>query len=316
MILDRIKALLRDLFRSHAEPRPEGLAQRAARLEQNVLRLVGNMPTLPATASRAIALASDPDGDFNQFVRLVEGDTAIAAALLRVANSSLYASSSQAVKLPQAVVRLGMALCRDLILSVSLKSLTWGLARADKAQCEALWHHGHVTAALCRLINRAYRLGLDGGEYFAGLLHDLGRVLLLLADRECFALAGAGDFAEAPGLLQREREALGIDHCALGAWFGEHSQLPDPVIQAARFHHEPERADPPGLLVALVATADHMADHLQRGEPAEAYNPEGNVGLPLLWARWPEGRKERLLAEVTSLMNEALAVASRERHAS
>src|SRR5262249_14252623 len=151
-------------------------------------------------------------------------------------------------------------------LSISMKSLIWRIAVHEKAQCEALWHHGYVTAWLCRQIGQAYRLRLDGAEFSAGLLHDLGRILLLLADPQCFARAGGLDFREEPGLLQRERTAIGIDHSALGGWFAEHSKLPDPLIQAMRFHHEPESAEHSNTLVGLVATADHMANHLQRGE--------------------------------------------------
>jgi HD-like signal output (HDOD) protein len=230
VILKQIADLLRGVFRSNARPSEDRTAELAARLEQNVLRLVGNMPTLPAIATRAMAMANDPNASLADFTRLIEGDAAIMTALLRAANSCLYSCGGSAVKLPQAVVRLGMTQCKNLILSISMKSLIWRMAGDEKRQCEALHRHGYVTGYLCRQINQGYRLLFNGEEFAAGLLHDLGRILLLLADPECFDLAGAGDFREGPGLLQRERAAVGIDHCALGGWFGEHSQLPDPLI--------------------------------------------------------------------------------------
>jgi HD-like signal output (HDOD) protein len=225
-----------------------------------------------------------------------------------MANSALFSGGVPTTKLHQAVVRLGMFQCKNLILSIGMKSLIWQMAGDEKVQCETLWHHGYVTGHLCHQINRIFRIRFDEAGFSAGLLHDLGRILLLLADLECFERANAIDFREEPGLLQRERTAISIDHCALGGWFGEHSNLPDILIQAMRLHHDPEPSK--NNLVALVATADHMANYLQRGEEVETYNPEENLGLASLWARWPAARKERLVSEIPSLMEGALRAAA------
>src|SRR5439155_1058257 len=114
--------------------------------------------------------------------------------------------------------RLGMAQCQNLIVSISMQSLFRQMAPDMQAQCEVLWDHAYVTAFLCRQINRPYRLGFDGEEFAAGLLHDLGRILLLLADPECFQRADAMDFLDEGDKLERERAAIGIDHCSLGGW--------------------------------------------------------------------------------------------------
>jgi HD-like signal output (HDOD) protein len=309
-MLKRIAEMLHGLFRSFATPRGDEAAARAARLEKNVLALVGNMPTLPATATRAMRLADDPEANFAELAKVIEGDVAITTGLLRVANSALYGSSNSAMKLSQALLRLGTARAKNLIVSIGMKSLMWKMAGEEKKQCEALWHHGYLTGCLCHVINSAFRLQCHGGEFAAGLLHDLGRILVLLADPDCFELADLMDFREDPGLLQRERAAIGIDHCALGGWFGEHSQLPEPLTLAMRHHHEPEQAEGSSTLVALVATADHMANHLQRGEAPEEYDPEENAGLSCLWARWPEARKERFRQEIPAMMASALKAAS------
>ncbi len=306
VILKRFADKLRDLFRSNTRPAVEGTRELAARLELNVLRLVGNMPTMPDVATRAMALANDPRTDAAHFARLIEGDAAIATDLLRIANSAIYSGAHPAVKLPQAVVRLGMFPCKNLIIAICMKSLIWNMTGEERLQCEGLWHHGYVTGCLCRQINRSYRLMFAGEEFSAGLLHDMGRVLLLLADPDCFTRTDAMDFHEEPGLLERERAAIGIDHCALGGWFGEQSKLPEVLIQAMRFHHEPSLSEHSTRLATLVATADHMANHLQRGEEADTYYPEENPGLADLWARWPEGRKERFLDEIPSMMAESL----------
>src|SRR5205085_550931 len=100
-------------------------------------------------------------------------------AILRISNSVVYAGGMPAVKLQQAVVRLGMRPCQNLIVAIGMRSLFRQMASATSLQCELLWHHGYLVAALSRQINRAFRLGFDGEEFSAGLLHDLGRILLV-----------------------------------------------------------------------------------------------------------------------------------------
>jgi hypothetical protein len=80
-----------------------------------------------------------------------------------------------------------------------------------------------------------------------------------------------------------------------------------------RLHNEPESAGGSNRLVALVATADHMANHLQRGEAPEAYDPEENPALACLWASWPEAKCSRFLEELPSMMAESLAAAVTEQ---
>src|SRR5436309_13107568 len=131
------------------------------------------MPTMPDTATRAMALLDDRDVQFADLAKLIERDAAIATGLLRVANSVLFAGGAPALKLDQAVVRLGAWQCKNLIMAIGLRSLFRGMPAEVQAHCQALWHHGYVTAALCIRLNRAARLGLYGEEYSAGLLHDL-----------------------------------------------------------------------------------------------------------------------------------------------
>ncbi len=313
MLLKHFADKLRGLFRSHGRPARDETAELAARLEHNVLRLVGNMPTMPDIATRAMSLANNPNTRAADFARLIEGDAAIATELLRIANSVVYSGGAPAVKLPQAVVRLGIFPCKNLILSISMKSLIWGMTGEERSQCEALWQHGFVTGSLCRRINRSYRLLFDGEEFSAGLLHDMGRILLLLADPECFARAGGLEFREEAGVLRRERAAVGIDHCALGGWFGENSNLPEVLIRTMRSHHEPDSAEASAGLATLVAAADHMSNHLQRGEDADTYRPEENPWLDHLGRNWPEAKKERLLGEIPSMMAESLEAAVSEQ---
>ena len=195
---------------------------------EKVLGLVNNLPALPSTSTRAMTLANDPTSTLAQFSQLIEGDVGLAAGILRLANSPMYVVGVPAKNIYQAVVRLGTKQCQYLLTAVGMRGLFQRLAAGTKVACEVLWSHGFTTACLCRLLNRRYRLGFEGEEYVAGLLHDLGRVLIALADPERFDQAGGMDFRETDDVLGREQEVLGSDHCALGGWFVERYKLPRP----------------------------------------------------------------------------------------
>src|SRR2546421_10293052 len=98
-MLKRFSDMLRGIFRANAPAQRDERAEIAARLEKNVLALVGNMPTLPDTATRAMAMADDPQVAFADFARLIEGDVAIATGLLRIANSAFYGGGAPASRL-------------------------------------------------------------------------------------------------------------------------------------------------------------------------------------------------------------------------
>ncbi|MBP3954483.1 HDOD domain-containing protein [Gemmata sp. G18] len=310
-LLKRFSDALRSMFASTAPAAPSA-AERAGRLETQIRRLVDDMPPLPVTATRALALMEDPDVSLAAIADLIREDAALATGLLRVANSALFAGGAPTIRLDQAVVRLGLWTCKSMVTAIGLRGRLRGRAAAGEPQRQALWHHGFVTASICAQLNRTHRLGFHGEEYSAGLLHDLGRVLIALADPECLALADVMDFREEGDVLARERAAIGADHCALGGWFAELSNLPPELVEVIRHHHTPRAPGEGPRLVALVAAADHMANHLRCGGTAENYDPKTNPRLPGLFAGWTGARLERLVASLPELMREAVTAAERE----
>jgi HD-like signal output (HDOD) protein len=304
---------LRSIFRNYHRSNGDDTARTSARLEERVVSLVEMMPALPHAAVRAVALANDPDCQMLDFTSLIEKDAAITTAILRVANSAYYAGGMPTAKLQQAVVRLGMRPCQNLIVAIGVRSMFRQVESSTSYQCELLWNHSHIVAALCRRLNRSFRLGFDGEEYSSGLLHDLGRILLALADPESFKLARVMDPEEGENVLARERQAIGIDHCALGAWFAEHSNLPPALTRVIRDHHEPVACQRSADLVTLVAAADHIANHIQRTGDPDAYNPALNLGLFFLWENWSTEKRARLLGDLPEMMEQAIRVAAEEQ---
>jgi HD-like signal output (HDOD) protein len=258
---------------------------------------INRLPTLPEAATRAMAVAKDPNSSLGTLSAVIERDPALAASILKLANSALYRRGHAIGSLHQAVVRLGVRECQNLILAVGMRSLFRSLPRPRQARYEALWRHAFLTGCVCRGLNQALGLGLQGEEFAAGLTHDIGRVLIALGAPEHSEAADPMDFAEGPEVLLREQAVLGTDHCYFGSWFANLNNLPAPLVSAVEFHHTPEWAEEHKPLVALVAVADHVANYAQREQRAEGYDAAANPAWPVLQPFVAADRRLEELAE-------------------
>ena len=228
---------------------------------------LNRLPTLPEAASKAMAIAKDPNSSLCNLSAVIERDPAMATGILRLANSPLYGPGRAIKTVHHAVVLLGMRECQNLILAIGMRSLFRNLPRNRQLRYEGLWRHSFFTACVCRQLNRILGLDYEGEEFACGLSHDIGRILIGLTLPEVFDKVDPMTFNEGPDLLSRERASLETDHCYIGAWFASYNQLPGGLVTAIQFHHTPAEAPDNHALTALVSTADHMANHYQRDAP-------------------------------------------------
>jgi HD-like signal output (HDOD) protein len=268
------------------------------------------LPLLPAAAQQAMALANDDAANLNEFSRLVERDVTLATSLLKLANSPMFSWGRTVESLGQAVVRLGLRECQNLMVAVSMGNLFEKTDPKAKGYCAVLWKHCFLTACLCRRLNQGLHFDYQGEEFTAGLLHDLGRIVIAVTMPEQFLQVDPLDFVEDAGILQRERAQINTDHCELGNLYAQQNRLPFSAIAAIRFHHQPaESKDHRGIL-ALVAIADDMANHFQRGEKPEAYDATASPGFPLIGHAWPAEKAAEFKRIVPKLLEETARAAA------
>jgi HD-like signal output (HDOD) protein len=167
-------------FRHWVESQPDAEPVIEMKLNRAVYKL-DQLPTLSETTVRALALANDEHASLKQFADLIRKDGAVATSLLKIANSIMYQASRQIVSIDQAVVRIGMKGCKNLIASIGMRSIFQSVPKEIQTRCELLWQHSFFTASLAAYLNLEMKLGLDGEEFTAGLLHDLGRMVIAVA---------------------------------------------------------------------------------------------------------------------------------------
>ena len=245
-----------------------------------------DLPTMPVLLARMLAVVDGDRSSVRDLVDVMQRDQALTARVLRLANSGFFGYSRQVASLTRAVMLLGFATVKNLALGVKIWEtlvLEHGLSLTE------LWEHSAVVAAAARQIAQRTRTADPEEVFTAGLLHDVGRVVLTLRFRQEYASASAGPNGE---LIERERAAFGVDHSQAGAWLAEAWQLPVAIAETVAQHHQPLAAAAPLTTPVIVNVANRLVRWTDfasgRIDPhAEALLAGGAIaGLP--FAAWAE----------------------------
>ena len=234
--------------------------------------LLARIPAFPPIVLRLLDLLAREDVEIRELVALISSDPAFSAQILRVANSPLFGFRSQIDSLQSALVVLGLRRIRSLSMTVATANHMKGVLQVEElARC---WRHMLACAILTEQLARSSQ-AFEDRAYTAGLLHDVGRLGLLLAYPDEYAELLRRADHNTLELLDIEREELGMDHCEAGRTLAEHWSLPpDFQIVAAR-HHDPQSGATLDLLT-LVHLGCRLADSLGFWvvEPLQPCTPE------------------------------------------
>lgn len=261
------------------------LSSEGASVRARLLCREKQLCVLPAVAFKALSLSRDPRCTVEAFAGVVRRDLALAKDILALANNATFAGARPTASIEDAVIRLGFHQCRNLIVSSSVGSLIRRAPIEKQWIREAIWRHSFLTGTIAVRLGRELRLGHQGEEFAAGLMHDLGRLLLAVAVPERFLDADPLDFGDEEGLVEAERRTHGVDHAELGAWYAGMQKLPAELTEPMRLHHRPQDAGDHANLTELVAASDHMANHLQRTAVPNGYLQEDNHWLGVISMR-------------------------------
>jgi putative nucleotidyltransferase with HDIG domain len=232
-----------------------------------VVSQVSELPVLPQVVYKIVELTSSSRTTPADIEHIVATDPGLVAKLLVLANSSHFGGDIPTNSIVEAAQRLGVNTIRQLAMTVTMFDMFVGKADVSSRRRREWWRHS-VDAAVCAQ-TLAEHLGTEPGEaYTCGLLHDMGKPLL---ERH-----GIGDYSEVEAkvasgdtLLKAEYEVYGCDHTEIGANVAELLRLPQAIVQAVRFHHDPPSEDGIPEYVAITAIANDFAHLLVTGRMAD-----------------------------------------------
>lgn len=250
-------------------------------VKARILHSADEFAMIPAAAMKAMQVGRNPACSLKEYADIIERDHRLMAEILGMANSWLNSTGAPVMTLLDAVSRLGLVKCQELILATCTAGLLKKLPFQHTQIRHQLWRHGYLTAVVCMHLNQRLRLGFNGEEFTAGLVHDLGRCLIAAAAPELYAQVVNEIGTDTHRTLEVERAVLGTDHCEIGREFAVRNQLPAQLVAAIQHHHAPLDAVEHSTMVTVVAMAAELASRLDRDQPAVAPGADAVPSSPL-----------------------------------
>ena len=269
---------------------------------RDLVASLGDLPTLPDIALRAMRLAEDPDWDLKKLERTIRQDQGLAARFLRLANSAFFGARSTITTLDRAINLVGITRVQSVLLAAGLEGLHQN--KKSNFKGKILWEHALAVGCASQHLAKKARQCDPEEAFMAGLLHDIGRPIMddVFHDKYGEVIALVRDGAAA-SFLSAEQRTFKFDHTDVGYVVVSAWGFPSQIGEAIRFHHDPTMAENAVGLCATVSLANSMCVKLAIGPDEQAdLDLEALPSTALLGL---EGRADGLFEQLPQLIAQA-----------
>jgi putative nucleotidyltransferase with HDIG domain len=239
-----------------------------------LIRNMGELPTIPSVFLVVNKMLSDPHTSAIDVGQAVSNDQVIASKILKLANSAFYGFAGRVNTVPHAIAVLGFNATKNVVLTTGVLSTLNLKAPIKGFNLEAFWKHSSAVGAIARLVAEEFYAQKKEEAFVAGLLHDIGKLILAICAPEDFA--HCINLATSKGclFLEAEKEALGVCHTDIAAWINGRWNLPKEIAAVMINHHKSINIlNEHARLIAVVKLADVLARGLQLGHPCDYSMP-------------------------------------------
>ena len=227
---------------------------------EEILRRIANIPSLPTVVMELLTTIDQEDVRVETLADKIEQDQALTARTLRLANSSFYGMACQITTIREAIAIVGFRTIRGLATTAGLMGT---FAGSDRGGFDAtpFWRHA-LGAAVCARELATYLDLNPEHAYVSGLIHDIGRLVLVTQFAPNFEATMAHRAQHDCSWLQAERAVLGLDHAAVGQALARQWKFPEATQQAVACHHASSSAEllPLSLVVMAADAITHALD--------------------------------------------------------
>lgn len=230
---------------------------------QEIVAWVSDLPPLPQVASQAIALIEDPDTTAGKLTSLLGQDTALAARVLKIANSAMFSCQREITTLNQAIMLIGFKSLKGIIVAATLRQLNRKLGKIEKI----IWENSTCTAMTAHLIAQHLKKHYIDEVFLLGLLHDLGKLVLARQIPKEYETV-LDHTKQGCQFFEVELETLGFAHPLIGALVAKKWNFPRETCQVILHHHDilPEQlSNELDEKTAIIQAADFIAHRLGYG---------------------------------------------------
>jgi HD-like signal output (HDOD) protein len=268
------------------------------KLLANLVGSVKDLPVLPRTYMALRRKLAEPDASIREVVNIVEQDVAISAKVLQLVNSAFFGLPREVSSVKTAVGFLGIDTLQNLVLSAGVFSIFDQLEKLPGFSCEELQAHSQLTVKIAGQIPASAHV--RGIAVVAGMLHDVGKLVLATRAPEHFRRALKGAETEGRPLHAVETELMGVSHAEVGAYLLGIWGLPSPVVEAVAHHHHPARVpqdslDAVGIVYISNILAHQVADRAPLPESSSQLEVDPDyldrIGVSEQFPSWQEMAK-------------------------
>ncbi|MFC1555896.1 HDOD domain-containing protein [candidate division KSB1 bacterium] len=246
--------------------------ERIKRIAQNVLSL----PALPTIIAKMIELIDDPKTSASQLAKLISTDQVLTTKILKMANSAYYGFPRRIATINLAIVILGFDMLKDVGLGVSIIDRFKNKSSDESFDMSRFWEHSIACGVIGKMLARKMRYRLSGEVFVAGVIHDIGKLILNQYFTKEFDGIMERVKTKGESFKQAELEELGIGHALIGSWLAEKWNLPEQLVEAIRHHHTPNQAVINPELTAMVHFSDFLCKWLRIGYSGDDIPPKIN----------------------------------------
>lgn len=227
------------------------------------------LPACPSIMASLLRAINDPDSTASDLAHSISADQGLTVRVLRTINSAFYGLPRPVRSVEEAVFRLGFREISSLVLGLQMSDL-YKVASELTVSGEALWRHCLLVAITGKRISKRTRIHKPEEIFTAGILHDIGKLMLFLHDTAAARGVYASGLRGSP-LLEEERNALGFDHASLGGVMLRKWDIPEELARLVENHHN-EQAMVSDKAVALLIAADALSYAVKRDKDGAQAN--------------------------------------------
>jgi putative nucleotidyltransferase with HDIG domain len=208
---------------------------------QSILMDVGGVPSVPAIYNQIKRAMEDPDVSVQMVAELIEIDAGLSSKILQIVNTADMGLAQRVTNVIQAATLLGLENIRNLVLMAEVFQPADVSTMPDNFNLDTLWNHCLQVAKYAKKVAEIQSIDKKIAEdsFTAGLLHDIGQIILANKRPDDFGRAIRESIEEQIPLLDKEKEILGATHAEIGGLLLELWGLPDPIVEAITFHNDP-----------------------------------------------------------------------------
>jgi HD-like signal output (HDOD) protein len=254
-----------------------GTVQVHERVRKLVERVQG-LPTLPSMLNNINQMILNPKTSAKEVAQVISSDPALTSKVLRVVNSSFYGFPNRITTITHAIVILGFNTIKSIVLSSTIFDVFRRTVKPGDFDRTEFWKHSIGCGAAAKVIGRRLNYPMLEELFIAGLLHDVGKIVLdqFIPDKfvEVLNLVRSRDIL----VVEAEAQILGATHADVGAWLFEKWNLSKGLVETTRCHHNPALASDSPKFAEIIHVSDILVRAIRFGNGGDNKIPALHEG--------------------------------------